>query len=450
MMATPLPDTGSEIDGFVLGARVHGGAQSVLYRVTQPGQTLPLIMKLPLVAPGAPGESIVGFETEATILPTLRGAHVPTFVAAGELTRTPYLVSEWIAGEPLEPLIERGPVPPEQAVRIAAAIADALHSVHQQDVVHHDLKPANVILRPDGSAVLIDFGFAHHARYPDLLAEARHFAVGSAPYVSPEQLLGTRGDPRSDLFALGVVLYELVTSELPFGEPMTDVRNRFWLDPTPPAVLAPAVPPWLQEIILRCLELRPAQRYQTAAHLAFDLRNPAQVPLTERASKKTRAGFTSHLRRFFRARAEVGPLLRSPAALLSRTPIVLCAVDTGNVDDPRHPAIHTAISQLLTQRAEFRLICLTVIPPAEPPLEHLVRLRHWVAPLRLPVQRLSVHAVPSDDPAEAIIDFAAHNHADLIVLGAPSEGRRSWSQSIASTVTAKARCSVHVVRLAKW
>jgi serine/threonine protein kinase len=448
-MAAARLDTGSEIDGFTLGARVHGGGQSVLFRVTKPGLSLPLIMKLPLVAPGEPSESIVAFETELTILPSLRGPHVPAFVAAGDLTQTPYLVSEWIEGVSLEALIERGPVAPQEAARIGAAVADALHSVHQQDVVHLDLKPANVLLRADGSAVLIDFGFAHHARYPDLLAEERSFAVGSAPYVSPEQLLGTRADPRSDVFALGVLLYELATNELPFGEPLTDVRNRFWLEPIPPAVRVPAVPPWLQEIILRCLEPRVALRYQSAAHVAFDLRHPAQVPLTARATKKERASVAAHLRRFFRARQEIGPLLRSPAALLSQAPIVLCAVDTNHVDDPRHPAIHVAVSQFLSLREEFRLICLTVIPPSEPPLEHLVRLRHWVAPLRLPVQRLSVHALASDEPAETIVDFAAHNNVDLIVLGAPSEGERAWSQSIASTVTARARCSVHVVRLAK-
>ena len=160
-----------------------------------------------------------------------------------------------------------------EAARIGAAIADAIHSIHQQDVIHLDVKPENIILIPDGTAALLDFGFAHHARYPDLLAEETRFAAGSAPYVSPEQILGTREDPRSDIFALGVVLYEMVTAKLPFGEPDTDVRNRLWLDPTPPAVHFPTVPPWLQEIILRCLEPTAALRYQTAANVAFDLRD---------------------------------------------------------------------------------------------------------------------------------------------------------------------------------
>jgi len=444
-------EPGSEIDGFVLGQPITGGAQGTLFRATKPGIERPLIMKVPLVGPRAPSESIVGFETEATILPVLRGPHVPAFIAAGDLASTPYIVTEWIEGGSLDERLAKGPLPaaPEAVPRLGAAIADALHSLHQQDVIHLDVKPSNVLFRRDGTAVLVDFGFAHHARYPDLLAEERGFSAGSAPYVSPEQLLGSRSEPRSDLFALGVVLYEMATGALPFGEPDTDVRNRFWLDPVPPSLRASWVPPWLQEIILRCLEPRAELRYQSAAHVAFDLRNPEQVTLTARATKTKRAGLLSHLRRFARARQELGPRLRSPAALLSRTPIVLCAVDTAHMDDARHPAVHLAVSQFLTLSQEFRLICLTVIPPFTPSFEHLVRLRHWADPLRLPVQRLSLHAVESDAPGETIAAFAAHNNVDLIVLGASSQNARSWSQSIAGTVTARASCSVHLVRLAK-
>lgn len=440
-------DAGTEVDGFTVGDRVNGGGLGHLFRVTKPGLQQPLVMKLPRLGRDEPSASIIGFETEATILPTLKGTHVPAFVAVGDLARTPYLVTEWIEGQGLVERLAQGRLPPAEVAQVGAAIADALHDLHQQGVIHLDVKPANVIMRADGTAVLVDFGFAHHARFPDLLAEERGFAAGSAPYVSPEQLLGTREDRRSDLFALGVLLYEAATSKLPFGEPETDVRNRLWIDPMPPSSLAPDVPPWLQEIILRSLEPRAELRYQSAAHVAFDLRNPEQVVLTARATKTNRAGLVAHVRRFLRARAEHGARLRSPGVLQSRTPIVLVAIDTAHMDDERHPAIHFAMSQILSQSAEFRLICLTVIPPTTSSIEHLVRLRHWAEPLRLPSQRLSLHAIESGAPAEAIVELARHNNVDLIVLGATSEGGRAWSQSIASTVTAKARCSVHVVRL---
>lgn len=440
---------GTHIDGFAVGERLHTGAMGSLFRVTTPGFGRPLVMKVPHVGPNEPSESIIGFETEAMIVPTLKGPHVPSFVAVGDLTRTPYLVTEWVEGPTLEDMTAGGPLVPAEVARVGSALADALHSLHQQDVVHLDVKPANVIFRSDGTAVLLDFGFAHHERYPDLLAEETRFGAGSAPYVSPEQLLGTRKDRRSDLFALGVVLYETGTGKLPFGEPDSDVRNRFWLDPAPPSMLTPDVPPWMQEIILRCLESRADLRYQSAAHVAFDLRHPEQVSLTARATKAGRAGVVSHVRRFLRAYGEHDARLRSPGVLLSQTPIVLVAVDTAQMDDERHPAIRFATSQFLARSEEFRLICLSVIPPSATPLEHLVRLRHWVSPLDLPTQRLSLHAVESSAPADVIVEFARHNNVDLVVLGAPSEGGRAWSQSIASSVTARARCSVHVVRVPK-
>ena len=440
-------ETGAQIDGFTVGELVHAGGMGTVHRVTRSGTTDELVLKAPRLTEAAANESLLGFQTEATILPALEGPHVPRFFAAGDLSRAPYLVLERIAGRTLEQRFGEGRVPPSELAELGAAVADALHSVHQQGVVHLDVKPANVLLKADGTAVLIDFGLAHHARFPDLLAEEIRFRAGSAPYVSPEQLLGIRDDRRSDVFALGVVLYEGLTGELPFGEPDTDVRNRFWLDPEPPRVVAPAVPPWLQEIVLRCLEPRADQRYQSAAHLAFDLRHPEQVVLTARAAKQTRAGISSHLRRFFRAHAEHGARLRKPPALEHDTPIVLVAVDTNHLDDERHPAIYAAISEVLAHSLEYRLLCLAVIPHGASCREHLVRLRHWAEPLRLPAQRVSMHAVEADSPADAIVELASHNNVDLVVLGGPRAGGRAWSQSVASTVVAKAPSSVYVVRV---
>ena len=431
------------IDGFTIGERVHSGAMGNIHRVTKPGLTAPMIMKIPRVGPDEPTEGIISFETEATIVPALSGPHVPKFVAAGDLARMPYLVTEWVEGTSLEQRIRLGALPPESVVQIGAAIADALHSLHQQDAIHLDLKPANVILKEDGTAVLVDFGFAHHARYPDLLAEETRHSAGSKPYISPEQILGTREDPRSDLFSLGVVLYEMATGALPFGEPDTDVRNRLWLDPVPPRLHAPLVPEWLQEIILRCIEPRVELRYQSAAHVAFDLRNPQQVTLTARATKSARAGLLRQLHRFWHARRRYAKRLRLPHVQVSTTPIVMVAVDTVHPDHPQQTALQRVTAQVLSLSDEFRLVCVSVFS-AEPSrresnvhLEHLVRLRHWAEPLRLPAQRLSLHAIESPNAAEAILQFARLNNVDLIVVDA----------SVGPAVAANAHCSVHVVRV---
>lgn len=437
---------GDVIDGFVVGRHLHSGAMGDIYSVTKEGESAALIMKVPRLEPS---EGIIGFETEATIVPALRGAHVPRFVAAGDLARTPYLVTEWVDGISVEEVLSGGALPPVDVVRVGAAIADALHSVHEQEAIHLDLKPENVILKKDGTAALIDFGFAHHARYPDLLAEETRFGAGSAAYVSPEQIRGTREDPRADIFALGVVLYEMATGRFPFGEPDTDVRNRLWLDPVPPVFYAAGVEPWLQEVILRCLEVDAAQRYQSAAHVAFDLRNPEQIVLTARATKTRAAPFMQQVRRFFKARREHADRPRHFPAPAHRAPIVMVAVDTTHLDDARQPAIRRATAQVLSLSTEFRLVCVTVFPASRAHLEHLIRLRHWVEPLRMPSQRISLHAIESEDAAAALLEFAKRNHVDLIVLGAPgpTQPDRSWWRSAASTVTANAQCSVHVVRV---
>ena len=132
--------------------------------------------------------------------------------------------------------------------------------------------------------MLIDFGLSHHNQLPDLLQEEFRLPYGTAPYMAPERLLGVRDDPRSDLFSLGVLLYFFTTGERPFGESETlrGMRRRLWRDPYPPRKLRADYPPWLQEIVLRCLEIEPVWRYPTASQLAFDLAHPEQVKLTAR------------------------------------------------------------------------------------------------------------------------------------------------------------------------
>ena len=250
---------GSEIDGYRIGGVLHAGGNGVVYRViatTAPDPGFPLVMKVPAIGPGQPPLALVAFETEVTIMRHLTGSYVPRFVAAGDLARTAYLVMEWIDGESVASIVKRAPLAPDEVARLGAALADAVQSVHLQSVQHLDIKPENFIIRPTGEAVLLDFGYARHALYPDLLAEEQHFAAGSAAYVSPEQVNGWRGDLRSDLFSLGALIYELAIGEPPFGDPATYAgwRDRLWRAPVPPRALRPDIQPWLLSIVTKAID----------------------------------------------------------------------------------------------------------------------------------------------------------------------------------------------------
>jgi eukaryotic-like serine/threonine-protein kinase len=445
---------GAVIEGFSVGTRIHSGAMGDMFEVTTEGTSFPLLMKIPRLGLADSAEVLLAFETEAMILPRLAGPHVPRFVKAGDVTTVPYIVIERVRGESLDRRAP-GSLSAAEVARIGAAIADALHDLHDQGAVHHDLKPDNLIVGPDGRAVLLDFGLAYHLDLPDMLGEEQRHAAGSAPYVSPEQVQGVRGDPRSDLFALGVVLYEIATEgKLPFGVPsVTGWRDRLWRIPVPPSVHVPSMPQWLQEIVLRCLEIDPSRRYQSAAHVAFDLRHPEQVALTARAARKRVPGFGLQVRRWLQSRA-LGAEPEGPKA--GAATVVLVAVDTVHLDDPRQENIQRVTRRILSASGEFRVICVSIVPAGpeydmpgrDAQLEHRIRLRNWTEPIGVDPARLSLHVLEGADPAPALIEFAAANHVDLIVIGAPAPDERAlaWWRSVASSVTANAPCSVHVVR----
>lgn len=460
---------GGVIDGFTLGECVHAGGNGAIYRVVEsthshPG--FPMALKAPLLRYGDSAIDIVSLEMEQIVLARLSGPHVPRFVAAGDVRATPYVVMEWIEGSNVAEMVEAAPLPAPDVGRIGAALADAIHSIHLQDVIHFDIKAENFLLRPTGQAVLLDFGFARHARYPDLLAEEKEFEVGSPIYVSPEQLEQNRTDPRSDLFALGVLLYELATGTQPFGHPQTlaGMRDRLWRPPLPPRAINPAVPPWLQQIIFRCLEPVAAVRYQSAAHVGFDLRHPEQVPLGKLAHKAQGMSFSDQAARWWKSRGRRAPLTSVAREPERRLPVIMVAVDTEHPDDERHPVLQAATRQLLSLYPEMRLLCLSVIravlqgtdadhafeaSQTGRHLEHKLRLRQWIEPVGVGSMHVSLHVVEAADPAATLLDLALANHVDLIVLGAPGPSARAlaWWRSVASSVTANARCSVHVVRV---
>jgi nucleotide-binding universal stress UspA family protein len=455
---------GQVIDGFRLKAPLNPGGMSNLWRVTRENAAFPLMMKIPFVRGGVDPIAIVSFEVEGMILPRLSGTHVPRFVAAGDFAN-PYIVMEFIEGRPLKLRLDETPLAPAEVAAIGAQVALALHDLHRQNVIHLDLKPSNIIIRDSGEAALIDFGLARHDQLPDLPAEEIRGPIGTAAYISPEQVLGDRSDPRSDLFALGVILYFLVTGERPFGEPgrAREWRRRLWRDPVPPRGWNENVPPWLQEIILRCLEVEPAARPATAAELAFALRNPECVVLTARSARVRRDGIAKVAARWLHAhKARLPAERRSVAARLARAPIIMAAVDLSPEHEGLAEAVAIAVARLLATEPGARLACVNVlkesllqIDPTEDAqgrnlhLRRLVELKHWARALPAQEERITYHVLEALDSAGALLEFARTNRADHIVVGARASSKlRRYLGSVSARVVAEAPCTVTVVRTA--
>lgn len=453
---------GAVIDGFTIGECVHSGGMATLWSVTRPDIAVPLLMKIPRVSEGEDPAAIVSFEMEQMILPRLSGPHVPACFGTGDFARQAYVVIERIPGATLYSRLGELPLAYEEARVILGKIATALADLHRQNVIHHDIKPSSIMFRPSGEAVLIDFGLSHHSQLPDLLQEEFRLPYGTAPYMAPERLLGVRDDPRSDLFSLGVLLYFFTTGERPFGESETmhGMRRRLWRDPHPPRRLRPDYPPWLQEIVLRCLEIEPAWRHPTASQLAFELAHPDQVKLTARSERLTRDPISTVWRRRFNGNVTQPRAKSDVAAQLNSSPIVAVALDITEGSGTLNDALRVTAARILATLPSARLACLNVLKLGRVTIDRtldeegnnkhvdrLVALRHWASPLKLDANRLSVHVLEAIDPAAAILEFAKVNHVDHIVIGARQNSMlRALLGGVSSKVAAEAACTVTVVR----
>jgi serine/threonine protein kinase len=420
-------------------------------------------MKVPVLGEGQDPAAIVSFEMEQMIMPRLSGPHTPHFVAAGDFAVHPYIVMERLPGKSLLQRLVNVPVPYDEVVELGWKIATALDDIHRQHVIHLDIKPSNILFRPTGEAVLIDFGLSHHLQLPDLMQEEFRLPYGTAPYMAPEQLMGARNDPRTDQFALGVLLYFFSTGVRPFGESesMGVMKKRMWRDPKPPRQLRKDYPVWLQEIVLRCLEVEPAWRYPSAAQLAFDLINHDQIKLTARSERLMSDSFWTRMKRRFNTDLKEEYRPREAALPSASAPIIAVAVDTSEGAGETNDAVRDAAARALIHLPSARLACVNVLKQsyiatrdttldAEGHNKHvnrLVALKNWAAPLKLKEGRITYHVFEAIDPASAILAYAEQNRVDQIIIGARQHSfRRALLGSVSAKVAAEANCTVTVVR----
>ena len=244
----------------------------------------------------ADADSVRRFQNEARAVASLSHPNVVPLFDVGEQDGMRYAVAELVVGETLRVRLANGPLPMPEAVEIAAQIAEGLAAAHEKGVVHRDIKPENVVFTASGSPRILDFGLAKlSAAGPDsspgeeptrsaLLTEPGVIS-GTVGYMSPEQVRGQPLDGRSDLFSLGVVLYEMLTARRPFrGESQVETMNAILKEEPPPDPVLTALPPEVDRILRRCLAKKRESRYHSGADLAHDLRNS----LTATSSGATR------------------------------------------------------------------------------------------------------------------------------------------------------------------
>jgi serine/threonine-protein kinase len=196
-----------------------------------------------------------------------------------------YMVMEWLDGRLLRQVLnEEKKLPAERATKLMVGICEALDYVHMHGVAHRDLKPENIMVDDGDEIHLIDFGIAASAGARRLTFAHFSQSMGTPDYISPEQVRGKRGDARSDIYALGVMLYEMLTGVVPFtgANPFAVMNDRLLNQPVPPRELEPSITPQLQEIVYRAMEREPKNRYASAREMAHDLSHPEEVGVAAR------------------------------------------------------------------------------------------------------------------------------------------------------------------------
>jgi eukaryotic-like serine/threonine-protein kinase len=271
---------GGQLDHYRIDRMVARSDAATIFLAADLRNGSPVAIKIPRPEMESDPAFVDSFKREMEIGELLDHPGIIKVIADRDRTKL-YMVMEWFEGKSLREILnEERKLAPERSVHIAAEISGALEYIHTRGIVHRDIRPENVMVGAGDRIKLIDFGGA-------LKPGARRFtltklsqAIGTSEYVSPEELKGKRGDARSDIFSLGVMLYEMLTGKLPFqaGEPYDRILNY----PIPPREIDPSISRQLQEVIYRALERDPRNRYASARDFARDLEHLDQVGIADR------------------------------------------------------------------------------------------------------------------------------------------------------------------------
>jgi serine/threonine-protein kinase len=272
-------------DRYRIDAKISRSGMATIYKAFDLKENHAIAIKIPHMQ----YESDVGFfsrfQREADIGRVLNHPNILKFYEPDPKQSRPYIVMELLEGKTLAQVMnDVRPFPIDDALQIAARIADALDHMHSKGIVHRDLKPQNVMVCKDGTLRIMDFGIARASDMRRLTFVGFTPAMGTPDYMAPEQVKGKRGDARTDIYSLGAMLYEMVTGVLPFeaDNPFMVMNARVTGDPKAPRAVNPAVPPEVEELILHAMERDPRKRFQTAKEMKAQLEDTSLVHVTGR------------------------------------------------------------------------------------------------------------------------------------------------------------------------
>jgi len=277
-MSEPAP--GDPVDQFQLEDLVARSGMASIFKArdTLSGETVAL--KIPHLQFESDVVFFERFQREEEIGQRLDHPNIIKVLKPRNKSRI-YLAMEYAEGKSIRALLdEQRPLPRVRAMAIAQQLCEALVYLHEHGVVHRDLKPENIILTPEGRIKLLDFGIALDKSARRLTWFGLSSTLGTPDYIAPEQIGGRRGDARTDVYAVGTMLYEMLTGNLPFAgaNAMALMRAKTDDEPKAPSYFVPGFDASLEAIILKAIEHAPRDRYQTAAEMLRDLRNPSAVP----------------------------------------------------------------------------------------------------------------------------------------------------------------------------
>lgn len=271
---------GEQLDHYRIEGVVARSAVATIFRAVDLGTNQQVALKVPHSELESDPTFADRFRREEEIGKGLNHPGLIKLLADPDRSQ-PYIVMEWFEGKPLRQVMSEEKLTAERAVRIVIAICQTLEYVHNHGIVHRDLRPEHILVDAEDHIKLIDFGAAGQAAGRRITFTNISQITGGSEYISPEELKGKRGDARSDVYAAGIILYEMVTGRKPFPE--SDPFDRTLNHPIPPREIDSAISPQLQEVIYRALEREPGNRYANAHDFARDLQHLNEVGVADRA-----------------------------------------------------------------------------------------------------------------------------------------------------------------------